>query len=418
MKKIIPFIVILIVLAISVVILAKIFQLKEVMTPSGKARSIVLGKVAEKVQSALTSANRDFSLAAKDIARYDLMSDPVRSILKELAARHPFIVDCCIVDTNGIMVVVEPEHFKSFEESDIHDQEQVQKIYQTHLPVMSKAFMAVEGFQAVDIEYPIMNAGDEFVGSLSMLIRPDSMLVDIIKPIIKGVPVNVWVLQKDGVILYDRNKEEIGRNLFTDEMYKPYGNLQALGHEITETETGNGSYTFLSDTMTETIEKQCFWETVGLYDMQWKLILTSLLSGAEAPKGSKESIKYVQKRLRSFLQRKDLQAALIENDEKKIKECFSDFCAAYPYIYSIQWTDTSVVGRFGVPPEHSLSNYDYRESHDGINERYASFIKAVENQESAVFEKDLLEGDRAIFILEPVRSEDSYLGIIYVMILK
>ncbi len=152
-----------------------------------------------------------------------------------------------------------------------------------------------------------------------MLIRPDSMLVDIIKPIIKGIPVNIWVMQNDGIILYDRNEKEIGKNLFTDEMYQPYENLRTLGQEILENNSGYGSYTFLSNTMTEPVEKLCFWETAGLYDMQWKLVLTSALSGAEAQRGSKESVKYIQKNLKNFVQRTDLLTALSENDEESIK---------------------------------------------------------------------------------------------------
>lgn len=418
MKKILPFIIVLAIIVVSVFILKKILRPPQVMSPSEKARSIVLRKVTESVQSELTHADKDFAHAAKEISLNELTSDSVRNILKGLHARHTFIFDCCIVDTNGIMIVVEPDEFKSFEGSDIKDQAQVQKIHNTHMPVMSNAFLAVEGFQAVDIQYPIFSKDNTFIGSLSLLIRPDSMLVDIIKPIIKGVPVNIWVMQKDGIILYDRNEEEIGRNLFTDEMYKPYENLRLLGQEIIDNKTGLGSYTFLSDTMTEPVEKQCFWETASLYDMQWKLVLTSVLSGAEALKGSKESIKYLQKNLKDFVKRIDLLTALSENDEEDIKKSFENFYTTYPYIYSIQWTDTSATSRFGFPPEHSLINYDYRETRDGINEQYQKFISAVENKEAAVFEKNLLEGDCAIFILEPVFSSEQYFGIIYVMLLK
>ncbi len=420
MKKILPFIIVLAIIVVSIVILAKILHPRQKMTPSEKARSIVLRKVTEKAQSELQYADKDFADAAREIAHYELTSDSVRNILQGLLTRQSFIVDCCIVDTNGIMIVVEPEEFKSFEGSDISDQAHVKKIHQTHKPIMSNAFIVVEGFQAVVIQYPIFSGVNELIGSLSMLIRPDSMLVDIIKPIIKGVPVNIWGMQKDGIILYDRNEEEIGKNLFTDEMYKPYGNLLALGEEIIANDNGYGSYIFLSDTMIEPIEKLCFWETVGLYDMQWKLVLTSILSGIEAPKGSKKSIEYIKKNLKDFIQQTDLQEALSENDEENIKKCFENFYNIYPYIYSIQWTDTSATNRFGFPAEHSLSNYSYRETRDGINEQYQDFISAVENKKSTVFEKILppAGGDSAIFILEPASSDESYFGIIYVMILK
>ena len=48
------------------------------------------------------------------------------------------------------------------------------------------------------------------------------------RPVIEGIPVNTWAMQKDGRFLYDVHKDEIGRDLFTDPLFKPDEQLLGL----------------------------------------------------------------------------------------------------------------------------------------------------------------------------------------------
>ena len=45
-------------------------------------------------------------------------------------------------------------------------------------------------------------------------------------------------MQPDGLIFYDQDKMEIGRNLFTDQLYEPFEELRVLGSEISQKESG------------------------------------------------------------------------------------------------------------------------------------------------------------------------------------
>jgi hypothetical protein len=74
----------------------------------------------------------------------------------------------------------------------------------------------------VDLEHPVFSSNGEFEGSVSMLIRPDFLFSSIITPVLQGIPVEAFVMQTDGRILYDEDKEEVGRMLFEDPIYKPF----------------------------------------------------------------------------------------------------------------------------------------------------------------------------------------------------
>ena len=61
----------------------------------------------------------------------------------------------------------------------------------------------------------------------------------LIEPMVKDRSVEVWLMQKDGRILYDADKEEIGRMLFKDPMYQGYPESLARARKIAEDRAGS-----------------------------------------------------------------------------------------------------------------------------------------------------------------------------------
>ena len=112
---------------------------------------------------------------------------------------------------------------------------------------MSDSFRAVEGFIAIDFEYPVFSGEKGFIGSVSMLFRPESFIRSIIQDAIKGSPFDVWVMERNGRILYDPDEAELGRDLFTDPIYRPFPQLISLGKRIAQERSGSGSYRFFDN---------------------------------------------------------------------------------------------------------------------------------------------------------------------------
>lgn len=242
----------------------------------------VLAKVQKDVQEILDGLSASLETAARDLAREEDLDTPqVRSVLGKLCGDAPrgYVVDCCTVDPAGRIVAMEPKTYKSHEGADIGMQEQVMRLHQTKRPVLSLNMPMVEGFDAVDLECPIMGEGGALKGSVSMLIRPEGLIADAVKPTIEGLPLNIWAMQKNGCIIHDTDKEEIGRNLFTDPLYKPYGQLIALGKRIADEPTGSGFYEFLKEESTDVVKKHAYWATVGLHGTEWRIVIVQAVAG-------------------------------------------------------------------------------------------------------------------------------------------
>lgn len=62
-------------------------------------------------------------------------------------------------------------------------------------------------------------------------------------------------MQLDGKILYDYNKEEIGKYLFEDDLYKQFPSLLKVGENIVKNKKGESEYEFLDKKMKQTVKK-------------------------------------------------------------------------------------------------------------------------------------------------------------------
>ena len=245
--------------------------------------SAVLLKLKETTASVLNKMDSDVALAAKELVKTGLTGPGARRIISRLCLAYPeTTTDCAAVDDKGIMVSIEPAGYGNLEGSDISAQEQVVRLQKTKKPVLSAVFRSVEGINAVDLEYPVFSDEGKLEGSLSMLIRPEFVLSDVVASVIDRSPVDAWVIQKDGLILYDREKQEIGRNIFSDPIYKPFPQLRALTRRIAEEDSGSGVYEYPFENSGRPVKKQAYWTTVELHGAQWRLVVINVIKEKSA----------------------------------------------------------------------------------------------------------------------------------------
>jgi hypothetical protein len=155
---------------------------------------------------------------------------------------------------NGRMIAVEPRTYRHAEGADISQQEQVIRLHRTKRPVLSRAFRAVEGFDAVDLEWPIFSSRSAMTGSVSILLRPERFLGGLIRPkIIRGSPLHVRVIQTDGRILYAADAAEVGRRI---EMAR----------------SGSGAFPASGQARETGVEGRWSWVTVGLHGTEWRVV--------------------------------------------------------------------------------------------------------------------------------------------------
>ncbi len=241
-------------------------------TPATLAPADALKAVASSVQAALDRLDGDTATAATALGPTDMTGNETRRVLRELALASPAVIDATAVSKDGVMLTVEPAEYASAEGADISAQEQVRRLRATQKPVMSGVFATVEGVNATDLEHPVFAPSGQFNGSASLLFQPTSLLTIAVREALAGRSAEVFVMDTDGIVLYDRDATEVGTNTFTDARYSGNQELLAVANRMQTEPEGAGSYTFAAEGSATPVRKEVAWTSVGLHGTEWRVV--------------------------------------------------------------------------------------------------------------------------------------------------
>jgi hypothetical protein len=241
-----------------------------------KTMPLSLIAVQKKVQGEFDRIDAGLQQAAVKLGESGLTGEAARTALTGLCSGFSWALDCATVNDQGVMLTIDAPAYQRFEGTSIANQEQVITMLKERRPVMSKVFQTVEGVVAIDAEYPIRSRDGKFLGSVSLVFKPGKLLAEIIQPQVKDLPMDVWAMEPDGYILYDVDTRQIGLDLFTDPLYRPYPSLLELGQRIAKEPMGSGAYQFLDRHGKKVVFKNTSWQTAALYGTAWRLVSVHL----------------------------------------------------------------------------------------------------------------------------------------------
>ncbi len=383
----------------------------------GSEAPIPLAAAQQKIAAEFARLDAGLKRAAEALGPAGLTGAKARPILAELCGSFSYAVDCAAVDPDGRMVTIEPAPYRHHEGKSIGDQEQVKRIMRTREPVLSDVFRAVEGFEAADAEHPVVTPEGTFIGSVSLLFKPEKFLGNLIAPLVKATPVDIWTMETGGRILYDSDTPQIGLNLFSATLYRPHTDLLRLGRRIAASPEGKGAYRFTRSPAKKVVKKNAFWRSVSLYGTEWRLVAIHVEREGSGKKtaGRAVSAPTPEQRLNAFAKKRSLAEALAGGDKAGGMKLFREFYEATPGIYSVQWVDEKGINRFGYPEENSLTDYDYHTNRAPSDHDMLTLLAA---RKPGGFETPLIEGNAGIFTLRPVSRQGRYLGMVYIIRLK
>jgi len=235
--------------------------------------SMLLQQTSEEINHVLHEIHESLEVAKNKLSAVGIKGEAATRALQELYESNEHAFDCATIDPKGVIVGVAPKKASYILGVDISHQEQIVRLEKTHEPVVSTAIDTIEGFVGFDLQHPVFNQDGKFIGSVSILTEPN-FFGSVITQKVTNFPVEIWMMQKDGRIIYDTNPEEIGKNLFTDEIYADYPSLIQVGREMAQSKQGQSHYTFLNKKLVSNVRKELIWTTVALYGTEFRLALS------------------------------------------------------------------------------------------------------------------------------------------------
>ena len=241
--------------------------------PQNMQAEDVLEFFRSHANTALQTLDLNLQDAVGIIQRNGLTSPEAKASMEKLYISTAFLTDCAILDSAGIMLVVEPPAAKSLEGTDVSQQEQVKELYKNKKPLLSNMFAAVEGGYGITLQYPLLSSEGQLTGSVSAFFKPQAFFSPLAETILKDSKLEVWVVDDNGTVIYDQDGAEIGKNVLSDEIYKSYPECVAFTRKAISEESGKGTYEFLSKGLNQPVKKEGIWTSVSFNGASWHIVV-------------------------------------------------------------------------------------------------------------------------------------------------
>jgi polar amino acid transport system substrate-binding protein len=257
-------------------------------TDSEADMSSILLHFQADVQGSLTDLDSDVANAAQNLSTTGLEGDAAREVLSKLLETNSNLVEASTFSKEGQIIIAECRECKGSEGADISSQEVVANFLKNKVPILSKQLLLAEGYNGTVLECPVISQQGVFLGGTSAIIEPDKLLDRLASPRLhfndstqsNTSDYTFWVMDLDGLLLYDEDSSQIGRNLLEDPLYESFPSLQVLVEQRIMTErSGHGYYSFFQETRGNEAEvtKECYWTTAGLHGTEWRLVINKVV---------------------------------------------------------------------------------------------------------------------------------------------
>jgi hypothetical protein len=231
----------------------------------------ILLSAQAKLADELWSISSEVMKASSEMRGRSLGSENASEVLAHLADSNRFIVNTVAMNVSGYLVNAYPDSYDYVVGQYVGDHQATVEMMVFGKPVLSDVFSAVEGFEAAVIAYPVFDMNGTMTGSVTALIRTDSMMVDLFQGLLVESGLGLMVEQLDGRILYDTDDLQIGRFTFDDPLYQQSPSLLDLAEKVSTHYSGRGEYSFTTET--GTFEKKAIWTSVTLHERSWRVLV-------------------------------------------------------------------------------------------------------------------------------------------------
>jgi hypothetical protein len=226
------------------------------------------------VMDRLQAIDATVQAAAEDLAASGVAGPAVQAVLDRLTEADPAIASSHLLDANGRAVGIAPLSYQPTARVELGGLPHVRQVLDGKTPVLSPVVQSPQGPYAIALHWPVLGPNGTLLGCVGVQLRYVAMLEQVLQPIYSVSPFDAFILQLDGRILFDRDPNERGRNVFEDDFYRTFPEFVAVAHDMVASPEGRANARFLS-TGHHSIRPQSFvWSTVALHGTEWRVVLS------------------------------------------------------------------------------------------------------------------------------------------------
>ncbi len=271
MKKIFAIIAILIVIICSVYVLFILSQEAEEQAVNNlnKQQEIYVKQASLSIQNFFNQFNHSLKfISSKDDIVY--FNGNSKLLLKEYFAAHKDELNAVTrISAEGKILYTYP-YIEEVIGIDVSSQKHNAEIIRTQKPIISDPFLTVQGYRAIAYAYPIIR-NEVYYGCLSIVI-PFKVIAEKYIEIIKvGKSSENLVLSEDGIELYCKDENHIGKSIFN--FTKNEHAFEAIISNMLKSNSGYGEYTYFDKKSQDSTTMLVVYSSVPLENTFWSIAL-------------------------------------------------------------------------------------------------------------------------------------------------
>ncbi len=240
-------------------------------TPS---QNDILADVISSLHETLTTT-ADEARSAAEFYATDPTPENGRQALATLYQRTTLTHDLLIADENRIVRAVYPNNIISTLGQNLSSYPPNKEIFAGTDVYVSDYMVLENGMEAYLLSVPI-EISNEYAGYISLSFDPYRLFgPEEQKVFEKGY--NLWVMQMNGVQVFDADVSEAGVNLLTD---PDYAMIREMAELVAANSSGETKYVYTADIGTDVVEKTAVWDTLSFGEKDWRVVLTKSDAGS------------------------------------------------------------------------------------------------------------------------------------------
>ncbi|MDO5844103.1 MAG: PDC sensor domain-containing protein [Methanocorpusculum sp.] len=226
-------------------------------------------EVADSILVTLKATVSEAKTAADSAALGNMDEYSAKQALAVLYQRAPLVHDLLIADENGIVVAAYPDNIHIQKGMDLSAYPPNKETFTETDIYLSEYMTAQNGQKVYLLSVPIKIDG-KYAGYVSLSFDPYRLFGEKQQEISeKGL--GLMVTQTDGILVYDRDIWESGKNSLTDPAYT---DIQKTISNVCGNVSGHDFYSFYADETAEVVNKEIWWQTVSFGERDWRVAIT------------------------------------------------------------------------------------------------------------------------------------------------
>ncbi|WP_181391384.1 cache domain-containing protein [Methanospirillum stamsii] len=252
--------------------------------PSPDEMKPALDTITEQILQMLNEVREENRLSADALVSTGTSGDEAARALSLKLDNITYSHSSLIISPENVVTTAAPEQYASLIGTDLSYQNETMFATEKQSPVVSNIFYLEEGFYGISISYPIFS-GEEYLGYTDVTIRPEEFFHPIISPFTEQTGYEVFILQTDGVTVYETSEVETGKNVLTDPLYDT-PEMRNVSRAVIDNPEGTIEYSFWNRFWNKQTERQAVWNTLTLDNQEWRIGVVRDINGSADESGT------------------------------------------------------------------------------------------------------------------------------------